>query len=42
MSNETNNNNKIMKQTIISSLLEKNWHGFARFTVGGPVYCEVR
>ena len=24
------------------SFLEKSWHGFARFTVVGPVYCEVR
>ena len=24
------------------SLLEKSWHGFARFTVGGLVYCKVR
>ena len=26
----------------LHSLLENSWHGFARFTVGGPVYCEVR
>ena len=24
------------------SLLEKTWHGFSRFTVEDPVYCEVR